>query len=266
MADNTTNESILFEIRIGAEQFKSEQKQIRDSLGQIVLQIEKTRTAQKALDDARKAGKLTDAEYSARAVRLREELKTQQVSQRQLTKELELGQKAYGSAAGSIDQLKARSAELTAAYNALSKEERTASEAGKLLTAELLRVNTALLDGGKSVGDFRRQVGNYPNGSELTGLIQQLVKLQEQQKLAEQGSIEYAAAAQKIGYVQQAAAQSGALEGKSYEDTTALVKSYGDAIRPATAALVQLEQEQQQVAESGKATGEQVAQIGFRFG
>jgi hypothetical protein len=181
MADNATTESILFEIRIGAEQFKAKQKQIRDSLGQIVLQTEKTRAAQKALDDARKAGKVTDAEYAARAVRLRE-VKGQQASQRQLTKELELGQKAYGSAAGSIEQLKARSAELTAAYNALSKEERTASEAGKLLTAELLRVNTALLDGGKSVGDFRRAVGNYPKGESLAPLIQQLVKLEELQK------------------------------------------------------------------------------------
>jgi hypothetical protein len=44
------------------------------------------------------------------------------------------------------------------------------------------------------------------------------------------------------------------------------VKSYGDAIRPATVALVQLEQQQQQVAESGKAAGEEVAQIGFRYG
>jgi len=266
MADNTSGESVIFEIKLNAEQFKAEQKQIRDSMAQLTLGIEKNREAQKALDVARKAGKVNDTDYSQQSVKLREELKGQRTSMRELEKGLATSQQAYTSAAGSIDQLKARAAELTTAYNALGKEERTATEAGQRLTAELLEVNQALLGGGVAVNDFRRQVGNYPKGESLAPLIQQLVKLEELQK---SGTLtaEQAAEAERatIGYKQQIA-QAGAQEGKSYEDTTALVKSYGDAIRPATAALVQLEQEQQQVAESGQATGEQVAQIGFRFG
>jgi hypothetical protein len=266
MADNNTTESILLEIKIGAEQFKAEQKLIRDSLAQVTLDIEKTRAAQVALDTARKAGKVGDTEYSKQSVKLREELKAQRTNMRELEKGLATSQQAYNSAAGSIDQLKARAAELTTAYNAMGKEERTASEAGQRLTAELLEVNKALLGGGVAVNDFRRNVGNYPKGESLAPLIQQLVRLEEAQK-AGILTTEQAAQAERdaIGYKQRIA-QAGAQEGKSYEDTTALVKSYGDAIRPATAALVQLEQEQQQVTESGKATGEQVAQIGFRFG
>jgi hypothetical protein len=266
MADNTTNEQILLEIKINSEQYKAEQKQIRDSMAQLTLGIEKNRQAQKALDDARKAGKVGDTEYSQQSVKLREELKGQRTEMRALEKGLATSQQAYTSAAGSIDQLKARAAELTTAYNAMGKEERTATEAGQLLTAELLEVNKALLSGGVAVNDFRRNVGNYPKGQSLAPLIQQLVKLEEQQR-AGILTAEQAAQAERdtIGYKQRIA-QAGAQEGKSYEDTTALVKSYGDAIRPATAALVQLEQEQQQVIESGKATGEQVAQIGFRFG
>ena len=266
MADNTTNESVIFELRLNGEQFKNEQKQIRDSMAQLTLGIEKNREAQKTLDAARKAGKVNDADYAQQSVKLREELKGQRTNMRELEKGLATSQKAYTSAAGSIDQLKARSAELTTAYNALSKEERTATESGQRLTAELLEVNKALLGGGVAVNDFRRNVGNYPKGESLAPLIQQLVKLEELQKSGVLTAEEAAQADRaRIGYQQQIA-QAGAQEGKSYEDTTALVKTYGDAIRPATAALVQLEQEQQQVAESGKATGEQVAQIGFRYG
>jgi hypothetical protein len=266
MADNTTSEQILLEVRINSEQYKAEQKQIRDSMAQLTLGIEKNREAQKTLDAARKAGKVSDTEYSQQSVKLREELKGQRTNMRELEKGLETSQKAYGSAAGSIDQLKARAAELTTQYNAMGKEERTATEAGQRLTAELLEVNKALLGGGVAVNDFRRNVGNYPKGESLAPLIQQLVKLEELQK---SGALTAEQAAQAdrdaVGYKQRIA-QAGAQEGKSYQDTTALVKTYGEAIRPATAALVQLEQEQQQVIESGKATGEQVAQIGFRFG
>jgi hypothetical protein len=265
MADQT-NETILFEVKINSEQYKAEQKLIRDSLAQVTLSIEKTREAQKALDTARKAGKVGDTEYSQQSVKLREELKGQRTNMRELEKGLETSQKAYGSAADSIDQLKARAAELTTAYNAMGKEERTASEAGQRLTAELLEVNKALLGGGVAVNDFRRQVGNYPKGESLAPLIQQLVKLEELQKSGVLTAEQAAQADQDAVGFKQRIAQAGAQEGKSYEDTTALVKTYGDAIRPATAALVQLEQEQQQVVESGKATGEQVTQIGFRFG
>jgi hypothetical protein len=55
-----TTESILFEIKINSEQYKTEQKLTRDSLGQLALDIEKTKSAQKLLNDERKAGKVSD--------------------------------------------------------------------------------------------------------------------------------------------------------------------------------------------------------------
>jgi hypothetical protein len=113
-------------------------------MAQLTLGIEKNREAQKTLDAARKAGKVNDGDYAQQSVKLREELKGQRTSMRELEKGLATSQQAYTSAAGSIDQLKARSAELTTAYNAMGKEERTATEAGQLLTAELLEVNKAL--------------------------------------------------------------------------------------------------------------------------
>jgi hypothetical protein len=257
MADQTT-ESILFEIRINSEQYKTEQKLIRESLAQVTLDIEKTRASQKKLTDDRKAGTVGDAEYAQKSVKLREELSKQRADMRELEKGLQTSQKAYGSAAGSVDQLKARAAELTIAYNAMGKQERTATEGGQRLTAELLEVNKALLGGGTAVNDFRRNVGNYPKGESLAPLIQQLVKLEELQKSGVLTAEQAAQADQDAVGFKQRIAQASAQEGKSYEDTTALVKSYSEAIRPATAALVQLEQEQQQVVESGKATGERI--------
>jgi hypothetical protein len=265
MADQTT-ESILFEIKINSEQYKFEQKLIRDSLGQLTLDIEKTRASQKGLTKDRDAGKLSDAEYAKQSVKLREQLRGQLADQRELEKGLANSQKAYGSAAGSIDQLKARAAELTTVYNAMSKEERTATEEGQRLTAELLEVNKALLGGGAAVDDFRRNVGNYPKGENLESLVRQLVKLQEETKGLTAGTDEAARAQMRIIGFQTQAAQAGAKEGKSYEETTNFVREYGEAIRPATAALVQLSQQQEAAAESGEATGEAMAQIGFKIG
>jgi hypothetical protein len=239
---------------------------IRDSLGQLALDIEKTKSAQKLLNDERKAGKVSDEQYAQQSVKLREQLKGQLADKRELEKGLATSQKAYGSAAGPIDQLKARAAELTIAYNAMGKEERTATQGGQRLTTELLQVNQALLGGGAAVDGFRRNVGNYPKGENLESLVRQLVKLQEETKGLTAGTEEASRAQMRIIGFQTQAAQAGAKEGKNYEETTNFVREYGEAIRPATAALVQLTQQQQAAAESGEAMGEAMAQIGFKIG
>jgi chromosome segregation ATPase len=123
MADQT-NESILFEIKINSEQYKSEQKLIRDSLGQIALDLEKSRAAQKALNKERDGGKLADEQYATQSVKLREQIKGQVADQRELEKGLATSQKAYQSAAGSREQLSAQLAELTTAYYAMGEAER----------------------------------------------------------------------------------------------------------------------------------------------
>jgi hypothetical protein len=260
MADQ--DNTILLELRLNATQYKEEQRLARESLQSLALSIDRTKEAQKQLAKQREAGKLTDEAWAQQSVKLREQLRGQVADQRAVEKGLLNSQKGYTAAAGSIDSLKARAAELSTVYNALSKQERTATDEGQRLTAELLEVNQALLGGGVAVNDFRRNVGNYPDGRELTGLIQQLVKLQEQQKLAEQGSIEYVAAARQIGFVQNAAVQAGAKQGLTYEQTTTKIVEQSAAIVGATAELVKLEAEQEVV---GKQGGEAYSQLGFRI-
>jgi hypothetical protein len=142
MADQTT-ESILFEIKINSEQYKSEQKLIRDSLAQLTLDIEKTKGAQAALKKEREAGKLTDAQYAEQSVKLREQLRGEIADQRELEKGLAISQKAYQSAAGSREQLSAQLNELTTAYYAMGEAERKSVE-GQALQKQALAVSVHL--------------------------------------------------------------------------------------------------------------------------
>lgn len=178
MADQTT-ESILFEIKINSEQYKTEQKLIRDSLRQLALDIEKTKAAQKTLNDERKAGKVSDAQYAGQSVKLREQLKGQTADQRELEKGLATSQKAYNSAAGSAEQLRAQLYELTTAYYAMGEAERKSAE-GQAIQKQALAVSDALKAIEGSVGSTGRNVGNYAASFKqgLAPIVAELAKVQ----------------------------------------------------------------------------------------
>ena len=143
-------------LRVQLDEGKTEEQ-----LRKLVLDIEATRKAQAALTAERKAGTVSDEEFAKRTVELQTKLKGQQQEQTALTKNLDAYRSAIGKATGSVDQLKAQSALLTAEYNALSQEQRENTEAGRELAAQLEATNQALLEAGQRVGDNRRNVGNY---------------------------------------------------------------------------------------------------------
>ncbi|MBO2010862.1 hypothetical protein [Hymenobacter negativus] len=130
-------------------------------IAKVASEIEATKKAQAALTKERELGRLSDEAYNQQAVKLQLQLKGQQQEQSALTKTLTSYRAMMTSATGSVDQLKAKAALLTTQYNALSESERTTSEAGKVLTAELEATNKALLEAGQKVGDNRRGVGAY---------------------------------------------------------------------------------------------------------
>ena len=78
-------------------------------------------------------------------------------------KAIQLQKQELFSAAGSIDQLKARAAILTQQYNSMSEAARR-SVAGQEITAELKKTNQALITSGEAIEDHRRKVGNYTGG------------------------------------------------------------------------------------------------------
>jgi hypothetical protein len=265
MADQT-NESILFEIKINSEQYKAEQKLIRDSLQQLVLDIEKTRAGQKALNKERDAGKLTDTQYSERSVKLREQLKGQLADQRELEKGLAVSQKAYNAAAGSAEQLRAQLFELTTAYYAMSEAERKSAE-GQALQKQALAVSDALKSIEGSVGSTGRNVGNYAASFKqgLAPIVAELAKVEAAIKGVDLTSEEGAVLQQKrIGFMtaaQRAAAQAGITD---FTEAKATIDQYSQAFTPAVENLVQLQREQQQASQTVGENSEQYQQLGFR--
>jgi hypothetical protein len=131
-------------------------------LRKLVLDIEATRKAQAQLQKERRLNIVTDEEYKKRTVDLALQLKSQRGEFAANQKNLEQFRQATTSATGSVDQLKAQSALLTTQYNALSVAERTTTAAGLELGEQLESVNNQLKAAGAKVGDFRRNVGDYP--------------------------------------------------------------------------------------------------------
>jgi hypothetical protein len=265
MADQT-NESILFEVKINSEQYKSEQKLIRDSLGQVALDIEKTRTAQKKLNDERKAGNVTDAQYAEQSVKLREQLKGQTADQRELEKGLANSQKAYNAAAGSAEQLRAQLFELKTAYYAMSEAERQSAE-GKGLQQQALGISDALSAIEKSVGTASRDVGKYGDAFKmgLAPVVAELVKIEAELKGVDAASEQAAMLNQKrIGFMtaaQRAAAQAGITD---FAQAKATIDQYAQAFTPAVENLRQVQQEQQQAGQTVGQNSEQYQALGFR--
>ena len=247
----TPNETILVTVDIQANNAR---------LVELTKQLNENRAALKALAEANKAGKLSADELAAGQVRLKTSAADIAQETRTLTKANRDQDAANKASTGSIAQLRAQLATGTAAYNALSAAERDNTTAGQQLqstnkaTSDQLKV----LEG--AIGDTRRNVGNYAGS--IGPLIQELVKLQEQQKTIPEGTAAYAQAQAKVIGFQQAVNDAGVKGGLTYDQTQAKIAGYGTAIAPVTAKIVQLEAEQKKVGEGSK----EYAKIGFQIG
>jgi len=230
-------------------------------LQELTLQIEQTTKAQAALKAERRANLLTDEEYAKQNVALSTQLKGQRGEYAAQTKNIQLYRDAVNGTAGSYDQLQAQLTLAQRQFRGLAESGTDGTEATQALSAVVrdLRGQLKETDAG-SLDQFFRSIGNYPK-ADLKSLTQQLIKVQEVQKSG-QLTAEQATQADRavIGFKQQIA-QAGAAEGKSYQETTNFVQQYGEAIRPTTQALVQLEKEQREVAEGSEAFN----QIGFKI-
>ncbi|TGE07707.1 coiled-coil domain-containing protein [Hymenobacter fodinae] len=261
MADQT--EKVLFEIRLGAEQLKAESDAVRKKQAELATAIAATRTEQKLLVQDFKTGTKSEEEYGVAAQALSERLRAQTKEQAAATKQLESLTKVGNEAEGSINQLRAELALTTASYNALSKEERENSEAGKALQLRTRAISDELKELESAVGDNRRNVGNY-SGS-LQQLVKEMVKLQAQEKNLAEGSKELAQNQQRqIGF-QIAAQKAAAQAGQSYEEAEKTITNYAKAIRPAVENLVALESEQARIVETGDQSSEAYRKIGFQI-
>lgn len=129
--------------------------------------------AKKRLDEFKKEG---DTGGVAKQTQLIKALRTEM---NQYTREIQANVREEVKAEGSINQLNARIAKLTAQYNAMSGEIRK-SAAGEALAKEIAEVQTEVNKANESLLNFRNNVGNYASAAKgftpLSFQVQQLAR------------------------------------------------------------------------------------------
>ena len=129
--------------------------------------------AKKRLDEFKKAG---DTGGVAKQTQLIKALRTEM---NQYTREIQANVREEVKAEGSINQLNARIAKLTAQYNAMSGEIRK-SAAGEALAKEIADVQAEVNKANESLLNFRNNVGNYASAAKgftpLSFQVQQLAR------------------------------------------------------------------------------------------
>lgn len=129
--------------------------------------------AKKKLDEFKKAG---DTGGVAKQTQLIKALRTEM---NQCTREIQANVREEVKAEGSINQLNARIAKLTAQYNAMSGEIRK-SAAGEALAKEIADVQAEVNKANESLLNFRNNVGNYASAAKgftpLSFQVQQLAR------------------------------------------------------------------------------------------
>jgi hypothetical protein len=189
-----------------------------------------------------------------------EERRAQAAADRQAAKDLAAFDKIQQSSVGSVEQLRAQLSQLKTAYSSLNEAERNSTEAGQNLQVQTKATNDQLLKADSVVNVFSRSIGNSTGAIEP--LIAELVKLQEVQKRLPEGSKAYDDNIVKVRALQQAVNDAGIKMGLTYEQTQAKLHEVTEAVQPATAALVQLEEEQEKVEKGTEA----YTQISFKIG
>ena len=166
MAEET--EVIILDIVFDSEQATKNAVELRKSLADL----------QKQQKELKSSGQDLSEEYVQNAVEIKRLSQEVRANEQVLLKQSQ----ANKAAEGSNNQLKATLSALTAQYNALSKEERTNTVAGQVLEKSIQNISNTLKATEGSVGDFRRNVGDYEGAvgraaKSITGLRDRLKEL-----------------------------------------------------------------------------------------
>lgn len=241
MAD--TNTKIIIDVSLNSEDAT---KKAQD-LGGSIKVIKEEQKALKA------AGKETDVAYQSNATNLR--LLTQE-------------QKAYisiaNAAEGSNNQLRAQLSLLTQQYNALGKEERDGTVAGKALQVQIKGLSDEIKTNEEKVGDHRRSVGDYEkaNRSATESIAAQKQELTSMGGVVAQAPIGFKLLGDQIGAVKNQITnfRQASLEAKAAQQefasaqkiATEATKASEEATEKATAIGFQFSTAQQKAAEASK--------------
>lgn len=132
------------------------------NLAEIRIQQEAIKKSQAELNEQYKQGKISQDDYATATAKNTETTKALNAQARQYSSEIQNNIKNNKNAADSIDAMRANVANLTAAYNKLSKEERE-GDVGKQMATNIKTQNDEIRKANEGIGNFRDNVGNYKN-------------------------------------------------------------------------------------------------------
>lgn len=111
-------------------------------------------------EEEKKNGTQTDASIKEKAL-LNAQIKENNAGIRDNTKELKTQAAQVAQSEGSINSMRTKVKELSTVYNSMSKEMRD-SDAGKAVAAEMNAMNTSINEASLASGNFKDNIGNYP--------------------------------------------------------------------------------------------------------
>lgn len=154
-------EKIIIDVEINVGE--TEQK-----LGEVTKAIENLKTENKRLKEEMKAGTGDFAANNAMLKANEAEIKSLTVAEKDLTGMLTIADKQRRTYSDSIRGQAAQLAELKNQYMSLTKAERD-SAAGKDMLKKLAELDKQVKDNDATMGNFQRNVGNYPQVFDLSG-------------------------------------------------------------------------------------------------
>ena len=155
---------ILVDIEINSEDIKKANDAMASSAKSaalLTLELNELKEQQKANNELFKDQSISATELAARQAGLKLKMTETSKALRESNKEYANNKTVVDAAKGSNEQLRARLALQTKAYNELSKEQRENTKEGRQMEANISTLTEKLKGNEKAVGDNRRNVGNY---------------------------------------------------------------------------------------------------------
>lgn len=160
-------ETVIIDVQINADEVKSK-------LTDVTARIDSLKQSNKALKDEMKElskeGKLTAedmASFNAQIAENNREIKSLTVTEKVLQNEMNGVQQAASTLGDSFSEQSKKLALLKEQYSSLSKAQRE-SAAGKEMLKNLQELDAQVKANDASMGNFQRNVGNYPKVFDLT--------------------------------------------------------------------------------------------------
>lgn len=183
------DEQIIVDIQVEDKEINQAEKSIdrlTDSIEELGNRIKAARKQnqeyqkqQKELNDLYKAGKISTEQYEKEIDSLNNKIKTNNKVIAQDTVELSKQKservaniKLVNSESSSRDQLRQKVALLTKEYNSINTSTKEGQERSEELAKELKQLNEQLNEGSLAAGNFKDNIGNYPevSGAALVSL------------------------------------------------------------------------------------------------